>query len=362
MKTMDYHIRPYRQGDEFGIAKLFQVVFQKEFPMARWYWQYRDNPVGIKTIMIAENNMGDIIGHYAVCPVRMKVQEEIRLGSISLDTMVHPEYQGLGLFTALASELYKTLASHGILLTYGFPNKNSFHGFVKKLLWTDFTDHLCIYARILRMDGILEKNITSPLLVSWGRRVSEPMLNIYNAMVIRKVHGGVTCSHGDDIDDGIDALWERWAKSIRIAVVRDKQYLTWRYVHNPCEQYHIINVRNDTELIGCAVLKCEERYGLKIGFIAEMITDPLRPEAVDVLLTETVQYFKAEKMDIANCLALEAMPLIRSLRRNGFMAVPQRFYPQEFHFCFLKHAGAIPTDFVYTAHNWSVSWGDYDVI
>ena len=57
------------------------------------------------------------------------------LGAQSGDTMTHPQHTGKGLFTQLAKKTYETAKGEGIEFIFGFPNKNSFPGFIKKLNW-----------------------------------------------------------------------------------------------------------------------------------------------------------------------------------------------------------------------------------
>ncbi len=51
------------------------------------------------------------------------------------DTMTHKSHGGKGLFTKLASLTYDLCKEYRIAFVFGFPNYNSFPGFVKKLNW-----------------------------------------------------------------------------------------------------------------------------------------------------------------------------------------------------------------------------------
>ena len=76
-------------------------------------------------------------GFYGVFPVRMNYfGKEITVAQ-SGSTMTHPDYQGLGLFTTLAKMCYDLAKSEGIKFVFGWPNKNSYPGFKKKLAWQE---------------------------------------------------------------------------------------------------------------------------------------------------------------------------------------------------------------------------------
>ncbi len=57
-------------------------------------------------------------------------------GVQSGDTMTHKKHMGKGLFTSLANMTYELAQQEKIDFVFGFPNENSYHGFVKKLGWT----------------------------------------------------------------------------------------------------------------------------------------------------------------------------------------------------------------------------------
>lgn len=58
------------------------------------------------------------------------------LAAQSGDTMTHPAHGGKGLFTTLAKMTYELAKQEGIQFIFGFPNENSYPGFVKRLNWT----------------------------------------------------------------------------------------------------------------------------------------------------------------------------------------------------------------------------------
>ncbi len=71
-------------------------------------------------------------GVYA-CPVEYNNQTYI--AAQSGDTMTHKDHTGKGLFTTLARMTYELAKQEGVSFIFGFPNYNSYPGFVKKLQW-----------------------------------------------------------------------------------------------------------------------------------------------------------------------------------------------------------------------------------
>lgn len=73
---------------------------------------------------------------YGVFPYMMEYKGKNYLAAQSGDTMTHPAHGGKGLFTTLAKMTYELARKEGIQFIFGFPNENSYPGFVRKLNWT----------------------------------------------------------------------------------------------------------------------------------------------------------------------------------------------------------------------------------
>ena len=68
---------------------------------------------------------------YGVIPCRFKIQGEVLLAAQSADTMTHPGHRKKGLFVHLAKMTYDLARKEGIQFIFGFPNQNSYAGFVR---------------------------------------------------------------------------------------------------------------------------------------------------------------------------------------------------------------------------------------
>jgi Acetyltransferase (GNAT) domain len=90
--------------------------------------------------MIARDDANFPSAYYGVFPVKVLVENQPYLVAQSGDTMTHKAHQGKGLFVKLAKETYKLAAENGIQVVFGFPNSNSYPGFVKKLDWKHEVD------------------------------------------------------------------------------------------------------------------------------------------------------------------------------------------------------------------------------
>jgi hypothetical protein len=107
---------------------------------------------------IAYNQNKTPSAFYGVYPCQIEYQGKLFLAAQSGDTMTHSAHTGKGLFTQLAQKTYDYCKENGFHLVFGFPNENSFPGFVKRLGWTHFDDMTPYLIRVKCIPWIRLKN------------------------------------------------------------------------------------------------------------------------------------------------------------------------------------------------------------
>ena len=118
------HLAPFREGDERAILSLYQSVHGRALSIDRWRWQYLECPWGQSEVWLAWD--GDVLaGHYALLPIRLGSGLGRISGRLSLDTMTHQDYRGLGVFSTLASQAFSHAGQKGAAFVCGFPNDQS---------------------------------------------------------------------------------------------------------------------------------------------------------------------------------------------------------------------------------------------
>lgn len=114
--------------------ELFLICFPgvKKFNFRYLYWLYVENPEGLAIGYDVYD--GDFLAaHYVCIPTLISINGVVERSLLSLNTATHPRYQGMGLFTKLASMTYDTGLDLGFFSVYGIANANSTHGFIRKL-------------------------------------------------------------------------------------------------------------------------------------------------------------------------------------------------------------------------------------
>ncbi|MDB5477232.1 MAG: hypothetical protein JWP49_2743 [Phenylobacterium sp.] len=95
-------------------------------------WRYRDNPSG-RVVGTDAWDGGRLAAHYVTCPTEAIVDGRPVKGLLSLNTATDPDYQGRGLFTALAEASYERGRAAGYAFVIGVANANSTPGFLRRL-------------------------------------------------------------------------------------------------------------------------------------------------------------------------------------------------------------------------------------
>jgi len=126
-----WQIRPYKSGDKYKVLQLIRLAF-KWSDEKYWKWRYIDNPTGVGRIWIAEDD-DRIVGHYAMIPGKIKVEEMTASTLLTTDIVTHSDYRRQGIFEALAKKAYSEIQKEGNYIQYVFPNELSYPKFIKKL-------------------------------------------------------------------------------------------------------------------------------------------------------------------------------------------------------------------------------------
>ena len=204
------------------ILALFKDTFNREMSLDYWEWRYDKGPIDEKYIKLMWAGK-KLVGHYAIFPVYLRLNNEILKTGFSMTTMTSPLYRGKGIFITLARSLYEDNFNN-LNIIWGFPNENSIHGFRKYLGWKYLSD---INMLLLKLDEF--KNVKS---------------NKFDNIV-------ETDYFNKDYNDLIYSMSEKY----KVIVNKDSSYFNWRYFSNPINKYYLYEYREDNELIGYCVCK-----------------------------------------------------------------------------------------------------------
>ena len=356
----------WKPGDEKGILELFEKVFGKPMEskgssLKHWQWEFIERPEKDTAIRLAWDE-DRLVGQYAAGPVRLSVDGKEYLAALSYDTMTDPEYQGRGIFTTLANQLFSDLTEKGHHSIFGFPNGNSIYGFVKKLEWTRIGAPPIFVRPVSPANVLREKLKFSPRLAEWIGALTARLLMLPDRLLFGKAAKQFEIREESQFGDWADTLWERCKNQHRVWVVRNKEYLNWRYVDKPFSNYRIFSAWKDGQIAGYTVICREKKHAGTSTFIMDMLVDQACLSAGHALLHQVVSTAVSQQDTLVCAMVSPLSPMRRVFRQRGFFRLPEKLFPQELHFAGRLLCDEAGSDFFYESSSWGLSWGDDDVL
>jgi len=206
-------LRDYQHGDEIKILDLFRQTFGKPMSEDYWKWRFIDNPINKIMIKLMWDNE-TLVGHYAVSPVELIVNNEVVLTALSMTTMTHPDYAGQGIFKQLAESLYEDgFQKQGLKAVWGFPNNNSHYAFIKNLNWID-----------------LEQIPTLSIDITKIKNTNFDKISVIDSFNKQHV-----------------ITQQKLSANYKVKVHKSAEYLNWRYLENPINKYYVFEFKNNND-------------------------------------------------------------------------------------------------------------------
>lgn len=229
-----YQISLAREADAAACRELFLKVFQANISPAFWDWKYADG----RGHSLLGRRAGELVAHYGATARRILFRGREARALQICDVMVAAHERGLltrrGAFFQVARAFQEVYYGYydDFLLAYGFPYARSMR----------LGERLGLYAEA---DRVTEVSWSAAAATGWARCSMEPLAS------------------GTLSERVVQRLWKAMSKDLagRIAVVRDREYLIYRYLAHPEKRYDCLLVRGrlSHRVIAVVVLYREER-------------------------------------------------------------------------------------------------------
>lgn len=309
--------RDYSLGDEHKLIRLFTATWGKWHTLEYWRWKYCQNPQGFleKLIWVAEEK--DLVGHYAIIGAKLKLGDTCVLGAQSVDTATHPNHRRRGIFKDLAITVYEHASQIGIHMVYGFAAGASLRGFIKRLGWKVACPvPVLVYPLNFKKVAALKSpnRLLRRLTVLWLK--IEAKLRRRDRAISKVSEGRVM--RISSFDERFDLFWEDIKHEYHNIVVRDKDYLNWRYTLEPEHEYAIFAVHKGGKILGFTVVGISEGQNMRIGNILEALCLSGHDEEFLRLIETGISWLKQRHADIVRCWMPDWHRYWRLLRKYGF--------------------------------------------
>ena len=313
-------------------------------------WQYLKNPSGKPFLFVSrEAKTNELAGQYLVIPIKYNFYGDEVMGTLSLNTLTHPKYQRNGLFTKMADATLNNCKDENVAFTTGFPNPNSYPGFVRKLGFSHLGD-VPLLIKPLRLTNILFSYFKSKK-VKHGEAIDIDYKKNNNIKELDFL------SKKDELL--YSRFWNKVKMKYEISTNKDFGFLKWRYFDLPTRHYKIFYYEKDNEIEGIFVIKNTKTWGFNVSVIMDFMI--LRDEKI---ASKMIKYIsknsKKGSIDFIAVLHSKAYEF-NSFVENRFFKLPQKLLPQKIHFIVRKNNDFDKSEKLFLAHNWKLTFGDYDV-
>ena len=296
---MNISIRQYIEDDKEQILDLLNYIFSKQeyFANSRtlewWNWKYERNVFGKSIIMIAEDN-DRVVGARIFWAWEFVCRGQILKAYQPVDTVVHADYQGQGLFTKLTVKALKQATEIGADLLFNFPNQNSLPGNLK-LGW-NYVAKLPWLVKPLRPFHLLKtlknKEKATPVELDEKYRITPEMC---------------------------DGLLGRESFDGLLRTKQSKEFLWWRYGENLFFKYGALQVTEGRKKLS-AIFEVNQKGTRREMIIVDILGNGT---LIKKLFKELIIVAKSMNVDFVTTIMTNGYEM-EKLRSLGFMKVRKK--------------------------------------
>lgn len=323
-------VRLYREGDESSIIPLLEAGFDgwPHFdlgcePIEHWKWKFLSNPYKIMSIGVSEEK-GRIVGVSHQIFQRLKFFDNIHLLTQGVDNSVSPDYRKRGLsktmfdltreeYTIRGAVFSNWSTGNKHLIDFALKHPELYHRYPFRFVHLVKIKDVGYHFRIRPSDNM------------WLKKIGYKTLSALKPMKKPVIEEEIKVSEINCFSDIFDDFWERIKDSYDYIVVRDREFLNWRYCDKRGGDYKILSATRDEELLGFIVLRTN-RYdeGYHIGYIVDFLTDS--DDAIGSLVDRSLDFFDSKGINMINYLGSRGGRNHLNLAKFGFYDSRQDFY------------------------------------
>lgn len=340
-------IRTFRPGDEGEANRLFNLVFRENRPLEEWHWKFQWEPI----ITVAEVD-GKIVGEYPNLVTRFRYCNRVMRAAQPVDTAIQPDFRGGELLRRMFAIQLSLAKERQIAFGFGFPNPGHHRVGKRFLKYCDLFPLPVLFRRLNYRQAVKRRIPRAP---GWILALVDLLSGILARLSLgRRGSEDIAIKKVSKFDERIDALWKIASESYGILMVRDRQFLNWRYVANPSHRYTILIGEKDGAIVGYTVLTMRQDGDIRTGEIADILTIKDRV-AEEAIVRGALQWFLSRKTDFVICHALREDRTSRTLGKYGFREHPA--FPS-LHLVYQRFSPEIDEGFLKNPRNWHLTHGD----
>ena len=227
---------------------IYNIVFGNIFSHDVFRYKHYENPYRLATPLYIRNIGGDIAGINGFLAAKFICQSQEGYAAQSCDSAVLKQYRGRGVFTSIIKEAQTQLQFAGVDFLFGFPNSNSYPGFIK-LGWKHEAD-FCRFFLPIDWYSLLHKRIGRTCARIFHPFLSKIKLYRINRLATKPLNCTINsyacCPFTEEDYAMINNCGQIMAK-------RSIEYYTFKLDANPTKNFEYIVARDGNRLLGFIV-------------------------------------------------------------------------------------------------------------
>ena len=353
----DYYIDKATPLDLPGILSLLKSEYGYPYSSPEyWQWRYFGNQVADVSVFVARDRGGQIVAMQPVSAYAMSVQGETRRVYMLTGAITHSEHRRRGLFSRLVEAIEEDLSTLPDPFIFTFPNEQSARGFERFRSWYP-REYLQLFVRPLP-----SLRLFASLVQYFAKNVAETTASIQLESLPPRKEGELQIQPISSFNEDLSRLARRSPLSRACFIDRTADYLNWRYVASPVSRYLVYQAVAGGSVEGYVVMKGATLYGLRAGLIVDLVAAD--DQTTRHLLNQAVRTAQASGLDILGYQVGQFRPYVDTLRKAGFVRIPQRLLPRKFYVYTFPHPPSATNALAETLAlaPWYIVWGDTDVV
>ena len=269
--SSEYTIRSYVAPDQDQVLEVMRRSLGETATLQRspafWQWKHFSNPFGPSYVRVACGEDGQVVGMRAFLRWEFMTRDRLVKAVRAVDTVTHPGYRRIGIFSRLTKEVIGDVQGDGVDLIFNTPNQDVLPGYLK-LGWRHVNKvHPLI--KVLNYPVFALGLMRSRLGKAASRRHLPAEFFREEPLPV-----GALLERHQPVEMLIQQDAESWDAQNRMRTRRSWDYFYWRYASHPTISYWTVFVEHDGNLRGCVIFRTNTRYGLKEVIICELLAEP----------------------------------------------------------------------------------------
>jgi len=267
----------------------------------QWQWEFETPAAGSPRYVLAFDG-GRLIGLQGCIPILLRCDGQPMKSGKSEDTLVHPDYRGLGVGDRMYECLFEAARGDGVELIWGFTTTA---------------------VNLLRRNGFV---FLAPFEVV--------QVDVAKASAHCAKHGAAV-SAVDVVDmkrtdAACDAFASEFAASVGgLSIDLSARYLQWRLLDNPIRPYHVLAAVRQGRMVGLAAFKREPG---RLAYVSELAVIPTESASMSDII-QSLLMAGLDRLRAEGYTSLQARPagphpynqtVCEILADRGFEPIPGR--------------------------------------